>query len=99
MMKAYLVLPLSEAVDLMRGKPGQSVKITIARNNDEKIELNLKREIIKRQIVSYSIKEGLAYVRISQFNENAYRELSVAISSLRKRNVIRNTRFNIRSSR
>ena len=68
----------------MRGKPGQSVKITIARNNDEKIELNLKREIIKRQIVSYSIKEGLAYVRISQFNENAYRELSVAISSLKK---------------
>jgi carboxyl-terminal processing protease len=77
-------LPLSEAVDLMRGKPGQSVKITIARNNDEKIELNLIREIIKRQIVSYSIKEGLAYVRISQFNENAYRELSVAISSLEK---------------
>ena len=34
--------------------------------------------------MSYSIKEGLAYVRISQFNENAYRELSVAISSLEK---------------
>ena len=82
--ESIIGLPLSEAVDLMRGKPGQSVKITIARNNDEKIELNLKREIIKRQIVSYSIKEGLAYVRISQFNENAYRELSVAISSLEK---------------
>jgi carboxyl-terminal processing protease len=82
--ESIIGLPLSEAVDLMRGKPGQSVKITIARNNDEKIELNLKREIIKRQIVSYSIKEGLAYVRISQFNENAYRELSVAISSLKK---------------
>jgi len=82
--ESIIGLPLSEAVDLMRGKPGQSVKITIARNNNEKIELNLKREIIKRQIVSYSIKEGLAYVRISQFNENAYRELSVAISSLKK---------------
>ena len=82
--ESIIGLPLSEAVDLMRGKPGQSVKITIARNNDEKIELNLKREIIKRQIVSYSIKEGLADVRISQFNENAYRELSVAISSLKK---------------
>ena len=82
--ESIIGLPLSEAVDLMRGKPGQSVKITIARNNDEKIELNLKREIIKRQIVSYSIKEGLAYVRISQFNENAYRELSLAISSLKK---------------
>ena len=82
--ESIIGLPLSEAVDLMRGKPGQSVKITIARSNDEKIEFNLKREIIKRQIVSYSIKEGLAYVRISQFNENAYRELSVAISSLKK---------------
>ena len=56
--ESIIGLPLSEAVDLMRGKPGQSVKITIARNNNEKIELNLKREIIKRQIVSYSIKRG-----------------------------------------
>ena len=39
--ESIIGLPLSEAVDLMRGKPGQSVKITIARNNNEKIELNL----------------------------------------------------------
>jgi len=77
-------LSLSEAVDLMRGKPGELVNITIARNNDERIQCNLKREIIKRKIVTYSIKEGIAYIRISQFNENAYQELSKAISSLEK---------------
>ena len=77
-------LSLSEAVDLMRGKPGELVNITIARNNDERIQFNLKREIIKRKIVTYSIKEGIAYIRISQFNENAYQELSKAISSLEK---------------
>ena len=43
-------LSLSEAVDLMRGKPGELVNITIARNNDERIQFNLKREIIKRKI-------------------------------------------------
>ena len=83
-MKAYLGYPLSEAVDLMRGKPGELVNITIARNNDERIQFNLKREIIKRKIVTYSIKEGIGYIRISQFNENAYQELSKAISSLEK---------------
>jgi len=77
-------LSLSEAVDLMRGKPGELVNITIARNNDERIQFNLKREIIKRKIVTYSIKEGIGYIRISQFNENAYQELSKAISSLEK---------------
>ena len=77
-------LSLSEAVDLMRGKPGELVNITIVRNNDERIQFNLKREIIKRKIVTYSIKEGIAYIRISQFNENAYQELSKAISSLEK---------------
>ena len=77
-------LSLSEAVDLMRGKPGELVNITIVRNNDERIQFNLKREIIKRKIVTYSIKEGIGYIRISQFNENAYQELSKAISSLEK---------------
>jgi len=82
--KSLLGLSLSEAVDKMRGKPGEPITITIARENEEEpLEISLTREIIKRQIVKYEVKDELAYIRISQFNEKAEEGLQTAIKSLR----------------
>lgn len=82
--KSLLGLSLSEAVEKMRGKPGEPITITVAREGaDDTLEFALVREIIKQQIVRHEIKDGLAYIRISQFNEKAGEELISAINSLR----------------
>ncbi len=82
--KNLLGLSLSEAVDRMRGKPGEPITITVAREGeDDTLEFSLTREIIKRQIVRYEVKDGLAYIRISQFNEKAAEGLETAVNSLR----------------
>jgi len=82
--KSLLGLSLSEAVEKMRGKPGEPISITVVREDvDEPLEISLTREIIKRQIVKYEVKDGLAYIRISQFNEKASEGLTKAIKSLR----------------
>ena len=82
--KSLLGLSLSEAVDKMRGKPGEPINITVVRVDvEEPLEISLTREIIKRQIVKYEVKDGLGYIRISQFNEKAEEGLTKAIKSLR----------------
>ena len=83
--KSLLGLSLSEAVDKMRGKPGEPINITVVRVDvEEPLEISLTREIIKRQIVKYEVKDGLGYIRISQFNEKAEEGLTKAIKSLRR---------------
>jgi carboxyl-terminal processing protease len=64
-------MQLSDAVDKMRGKVGEKVKITILRRGlDKPIELNLKREIIKTPSVKGELREdGIAYMRITNFIE------------------------------
>ena len=82
--KSLIGLSLSDAVEKMRGKPGEPINITIAREGeDEPIDISLTREIIKRQIVKYEVKDGLGYIRISQFNDKAAEGLEKAINSLR----------------
>lgn len=77
-------LSLTEAVKRMRGKPGEPITITIAREDEESKEYTLVREIIKRQTVRHEIKDGVGYIRIAQFNEKADEGLSNAIKALKK---------------
>jgi len=83
--KSLIGLSLTEAVERMRGKPGEPITITIAREDvDEPLEISLTREIIKRQIVRYEAMDGLAYIRISQFNEKAAEGLETAVKNMRR---------------
>ena len=62
-------LTLSEAVDLMRGKKGEPITITISREGVEPFEINIIRDIIKIQSVKYEIFDNVGYLRITSFTE------------------------------
>jgi carboxyl-terminal processing protease len=78
-------LTLSKAVDMMRGKPGTSIKLTIARSGVVPFEVTITREFIKVKSVRYKMVEpGYGYVRISNFQENTGAELVKALDTLYK---------------
>jgi len=81
--ESIMGVSLTEAVDRMRGKAGEPITITIARQDEESKEYTLVREIIKRQTVKYEVKEGIGYIRIAQFNEKADQGLKKAITALK----------------
>lgn len=82
--KSLLGATLSEAVDQMRGKPGESINITVVRKGEDPIQFDITREIIKRPTVKFEDKDGIGYIRIAQFNEVAADGLKDAITSLQK---------------
>ncbi len=84
--KSIIGSTLTEAVDQMRGKPGEPINITIIREGEDPIYLDITREVIKRQTVKFELKDGFGYARIAQFNEKAADGLRGAISDLQVEN-------------
>jgi len=79
-------LSLKDAVDIMRGKPGTRILLTVVREGEGK---PLKIEIVRDIIVVTSVKKKLlnehyAYVRITQFQANTGENLEQAIEELKK---------------
>ena len=81
-------MTLTEAVKLMRGKPGTEVTLTIVRKGESKpLVIKLKRAIIKVKSVKQKLLEpGFGYVRISQFQIRTGSDLIEAIQKLEKQN-------------
>ena len=86
--KAVKGLTLTEAVRLMRGKPGSDITLTIAREGAGKpIKLTLTRAVIKIQSVKNRLLEsGFGYVRITQFQAETSQGLTDAIKKLELEN-------------
>jgi carboxyl-terminal processing protease len=82
--KTVLGLSLPEAVNIIRGQSGESVTLTIARIDEEPQDITLVRRAIDREVVTHEIKDGVPYIRISQFNEKAAPGLEDAIGELRR---------------
>jgi carboxyl-terminal processing protease len=77
-------LNLQEAVDKMRGPVNTPIKLKIMRKGQDKpVDMTLTREVIHVRSVRYR-KEGddVGYIRITQFNELAGRELKKALQEL-----------------
>ena len=64
-----LGLTISEAVELMRGKQGTEINLTIAREGVEPFEVKIIRDIIKVQSVKSEIFNNIGYLRITSFTE------------------------------
>ncbi len=78
-------LTLKEAVDKMRGTAKSSVRLVIERgaNKDSK-EYTIVREIIHVQSVRSHVESGdIGYIRITQFNQEAYEGLRRAFDHFR----------------
>lgn len=77
-------LSLSDSVDLMRGKPGSPIVLTILREGHEKpIEITVIRDVIKVRSVKYKLIEPeYGYVRLTQFQIQTGENLTNAISKI-----------------
>ena len=77
------VSDLREAVTLMRGPKGSSVKVTVLREGTpEPIEFDLVRDVIPIESVRASrLKPGYGYIRITNFNSNTFEDLEKALKT------------------
>ncbi len=84
--KAVKGMTLTEAVRLMRGKPGSDIVLTVVREGEPKpLKVTLTRAVIKIQSVKQKLLEpGFGYVRITQFQSATEKGLADAIHRLEK---------------
>lgn len=80
-------MTLIDAVKKLRGKPGETVRLSILRESENKIlEFKVERDIIKIKDIKEAkiLEDGIGYIRIVEFRENTPREVEAAIENLKK---------------
>ena len=78
---------LEEGVKLMRGAPGTSIILTIGRPDIAPFEVKITREIITiTSAKGLLLDEGMAYLRIAQFQRPTAKLVSSIISDLKVQN-------------
>lgn len=92
---------LSDAVHRLRGKPGETVRLTVLHEGEKKpIELTIRRAIINVDTVLGDVRKAdgtwdyvleaapeFGYIRITQFGEKTTDEFERALDQLSKRNI------------
>ncbi|MCK5717747.1 MAG: S41 family peptidase, partial [Thiomargarita sp.] len=81
-------MTLNDAVKIMRGEVGTSIKLMIVRESEDKpLKITIVRAIIQiRSVRSHILESGYGYVRISHFQTHTHRDLLKAIKTLKKEN-------------
>ncbi|MHA7880375.1 MAG: S41 family peptidase [Saccharospirillum sp.] len=81
-------MTINEAVTLMRGEPGTSVQLTVAREGESQpLRVDITRDIIRvTSVRSRMLEPGFGYVRISTFQERTGNDLVQSMASLREEN-------------
>jgi carboxyl-terminal processing protease len=77
-------MTIQEAVDLMRGKPGTQVTISIMRDGFDKMkDITITRAVIHiKSVKQKQLGDGVGHLRITQFQENTTREVREALKTL-----------------
>ena len=91
-------LTLNEAVELMRGKKGEPIVITISRANIEPFEIEIIRDYIKIRSVKSEVLNNIGYLRITSFNEQTESGLLNAIKKIEQENKIKGYVLDVRSN-
>ncbi len=91
-------LTLNEAVELMRGKKGEPIAITISRANTEPFEIEIIRDYIKIRSVKSEVLNNIGYLRITSFNEQTESGLLDAIKKIEQENKIKGYVLDVRSN-
>ena len=91
---------LMEAVDLMRGLVGSSIKLTVRRRGIKKaIIFNITREIIQVQSVkSELIDNNIGYIRLTSFNENSSNQIKEKVKKLNKNKSLKGYILDLRNN-
>jgi len=84
--KSVKGMSLNDAVNLMRGKPGTTIELTIVRKGQDKpLVIVVTRDIIKVDSVkSRMLEPGFGYVRITNFQSKTPSDLLKSINSLKE---------------
>lgn len=79
---------LSEAVKVMRGKPGTKLMLTIVRKGEESpLKIEITRAVIKvKSLKQRMLKDDVGYARISQFQVRTGPDLLKAVQKLEEEN-------------
>jgi carboxyl-terminal processing protease len=79
-------LTLADTVDKMRGAPNTKIELTLKRAGvDKPVEVSLVREIIQIHVVKSRMQpNGIAYIRLSQFTEDADAGIRKAVKQLKQ---------------
>ncbi|MCM8761128.1 MAG: S41 family peptidase [Candidatus Omnitrophica bacterium] len=78
-------MTLSEAVKLMRGKPGTMVTLTIWREGERNIfDVPIKRALVKVTSIKKAdfIEDKIGYIKMVEFQENTTRDLDASLRKL-----------------
>ena len=75
--------PLNEAINKMKGEPGQNITLTLAREGVDPFDVTLKREIIKPKAATARLEGDVGYLKLgSGFNEKTTNEARAAVQRL-----------------
>jgi carboxyl-terminal processing protease len=79
-------MTLNEAVDVMRGKPGTTITLTILRDAaDAPVVIEIERDVIRvKSVKGRLLEEAYAYVRISNFQQHTAKDMVKHIDNLRE---------------
>lgn len=79
-------LTLKDAVNLMRGKPGTTIELTVLRKGVNKpLTFDLIREVIQiKSVKSKMLNEGYGYIRLTQFQALTAKDMIKAIEQLKQ---------------
>ena len=84
--KPVASMTLEEAINLMRGEPGEPITLTILREGrDAPLQIKVVRDIIHvASVKSRLLEPGYGYLRITQFQVNTGKELIRQLEKLRE---------------
>lgn len=93
-------LTLGECVDIMRGKVGTSLELTIAREGENKpLKIKIIRDTIKVKSVKYDILDNnYGYLRITSFQSKTGSSLKNVLLKIKKKNNLKGIVLDLRNN-
>ena len=83
----YSAYEMDAAVDVMRGTPGEDVKVTVLRGLDT-VDFNITRKVVNINYVEYEILDGnIGYVMVYDFLGDAVKGFRTALDAFQAANV------------
>lgn len=83
--KPVMGMTLTEAVELLRGKPGTKVRIHVKREGKDVFEKTITRAIIHVKAVKWRTEGNVGYIRIATFTETTVPLIKEAIADIKKK--------------
>ena len=84
--ESVLGMSVNDAVKQMRGKPGETVTLTIAREKTDPFDVKIVREVIKPKSAVARMEGDYGYLRVSSFNERTTEDAEAALADIRAKN-------------